>query len=539
MSLNEKNQIHTSLNKVKLTANVFFSGIGAQERGFKNSGLFDINVLTTSDIDKEAVVSYAAVHCGLTPQMIDEYKNYPSREEMAEYLTQINLGYKPEKDKKEDWFKIARRKKKDIEKYWLACKLSNNKGDISKIEDVPYADLWTISFPCTDISVAGKMKGLNPDSSTRSSLLWENIRLLKKAVVDNKSPRYIMFENVKNLVGKKFIDDFNSLIDVLDELGYNTYWKVINGKDCGIPQNRERVFAFAIHKDIDTGKMGFPMPFDNGVRLKDVLEDGIDEKYYISSDALKRFVTTSNSLSALMYDACQVKREGKSREYNEFCPTLTSRDYKDPRLINEDVRGISPNKIQVMGKLSSSQDAVVCFAEGIAPTHTAGHGNCPKIVEPNDINMLGLLDIKGNEQVRRVYDEKGVSPTLNTMQGGNRQPKILQRPRGNNKGGEHEDCTTISSHAWEQNNVLLEWFLEHARIRKLTPKECWRLMGFDDKDIDNAIAVGVADSQLYKQAGNSIITNCVELLAEHLYKAQYDKDYICFDENFTKPQTEN
>lgn len=173
--------------------------------------------------------------------MVEEYEDYPSREEMAQYLTDINLGYEPEKNKFFDWFKLIKRKKNDLEKYWLACKLTNNLGDISRVNELPYADFWTISFCCQDISVAGKMKGLKPDSGTRSSLLWDNINLLNKAKDNGTLPKYLMFENVKNLVSKKFIDDFNSLIDVLGELGFNTYWSVINGKDCGVPQNRESI----------------------------------------------------------------------------------------------------------------------------------------------------------------------------------------------------------------------------------------------------------------------------------------------------------
>lgn len=208
---------------------------------------------------------------------------------MAQYLTDINLGYVPEKNKKYDWFKLVNKKNKDLEKYWLACKLTHNLGDISRIEELPYADFWTCSFPCTDISVAGKMKGLNPDSGTRSSLLWENIKLLKKAQDNNTLPKYIMVENVKNLVSKKFIEHFNNLISIFDDLGFNTYWSVINGKDCGVPQNRERVFVIAIRKDIDNGTFDFPKPFDNGIRLKDILEEKVDEKYYLSEVATRKF----------------------------------------------------------------------------------------------------------------------------------------------------------------------------------------------------------------------------------------------------------
>lgn len=132
------------------------------------------------------------------------------------------------------------------------------------------------------------MRGLKPDSGTRSSLLWENIRLLKKAKDDGTLPKYLMFENVKNLVSKKFIDDFNNLLEVLDELGFNSYWKVLNAKDCGVPQNRERVFVISIRKDIDNGTYDFPKPFDTGIRLKDVLDKNVDEKYYLSKDIQER-----------------------------------------------------------------------------------------------------------------------------------------------------------------------------------------------------------------------------------------------------------
>lgn len=190
-------------------------------------------------------------YIGLTRKMVEEFKEYPEREEMVRHLTEFNLGYEPEKEKVYNWTKIAKRKDFSLETYWLACKLTNNKGDISKIETLPYADLWTCSFPCTDISLAGKMRGLEADSGTRSSLLWENIRLLKRAKQDGILPKYIMFENVKGLVSNRFMGNFQDLLSVLDELGYNTYWDILNSKHCGVPQNRERLFAMAIRKDID------------------------------------------------------------------------------------------------------------------------------------------------------------------------------------------------------------------------------------------------------------------------------------------------
>lgn len=449
--------------KIKLTANILFSGIGAQERGFRNSNLFNIDVLTTSDISKEAVVSYAAIHCGLTKEMVNNYKQYPSREEMAQYLTDINLGYEPEKNKQYNWFKVAKKKSNDIEKYWLATKLSNNLGDISRINELPYADLWTCSFPCTDISVAGDMKGLNPNSGTRSSLLWENIKLLKKAKENNTLPQYVLFENVKNLVSKKFIHNFNDLIEVMEEIGFNTYWTVINAKNCGIPQNRERVFVICIRKDIDTKTFDFPTPFDNGLRLKDFLEDTVDEKYYLSEKVQGRFKIIDETLSQNIIGTTKPPfRTIGQRDFvyqeNGIMGSLMATDYKQPKQI------LIQSCLKQIGQIYGTNK------------------------EPNP-------------QAGRIYSKEYISPTLDSCNGGNRMPKILDT---------------------------------EFKIRKLTPIECFRLMGFEDADVQNCIDIGVADSQLYKQAGNSIVTNCIELIAQHLYKAHYNQDYVCFDENLTK-----
>lgn len=278
------------MDKIKLKVNTLCSGIGCQERGIENTGLFDLEVVATSEINKDAVVAYAAIHNGLSNEMIVSWDKYPSIEEMKQYLTDINLGYEPEKNKKYDWFKNGKKFDENVKKYWLACKLNNNLGDISLVQELPEADLWVLSYPCTDVSVAGKLKGLNPDDNTRSSLVWQTIRLLKRAQETNTLPKYMMLENVKNLVGKKFIKDFNTLNDLISEFGYNVYWKVINGKDSGIPQNRERVFAIYIRKDIDTGNFTFPKPFDNGLRLKDILEENVEEKYYINTEKAQQLI---------------------------------------------------------------------------------------------------------------------------------------------------------------------------------------------------------------------------------------------------------
>lgn len=540
-----------------LTANILFSGIGAQERGFNNSGLFNINVITTADINKEAVVSYAAIHCGLTQNLINTYENYPSRQEMAEHLTEINLGYNSEKNKYYDWLKLTRRKKNDIEKYWLACKLTNNKGDISRIKELPYADLWTISFCCQDTSVAGKMKGLKPDSGTRSSLLWNNIDLLYKSKEKGELPKYILFENVKNLVSKKFIDDFNDLLSVMDELGFNSYWKVLNAKDCGIAQNRERVFVICIRKDIDTKTFNFPKPFDNGLRLIDFLEDEVDEKYYLSKEVLKKFKFYPEFkgehikvIGSLNPDK-NVQDKVRILDINGISQGLRATDYKDPV------------KIAIGIDKSINSTKQIDFANCITSRENRGVSN-RKSEGTAVLEQIGQIygtETEPNPQAGRIYDAEYLSPTLDTCKGGNRMPKIIEsnhskwKQKMYNKfitdsNGEISGAYTNQSEKFEYSPPMKELsktlkanannagVVKKRRIRKLTPKECYRLMGFNDTDIDNAYAMGVSDSQLYSQAGNSIVTNCVKLLAEHLYKAQYDDTYICSDENFIQPQVD-
>lgn len=171
---------------------------------------------------------------------------------------------------------------------------SKNLGDITKVDENELDDfnMMTWGFPCTDISVAGKQKGFIDEDGekTRSGMYYEGIRILRK-----KKPALSIIENVKNLTGKRFKNEFEMVLSDLDNAGYNSYYKVLNAKNYGIPQNRERVFIVSIRKDLDNGEFKFPEPFDNGLRLKDLLEDEVDEKFYISDEKTKKFIKNLNT----------------------------------------------------------------------------------------------------------------------------------------------------------------------------------------------------------------------------------------------------
>jgi site-specific DNA-cytosine methylase len=181
-------------------------------------------------------------------------------------------------------------------------------------EDNSYVVQNIIVHNCQSISASGRQEGII-QGETRSGLVYEVFRLLYKAKENNTLPKYLLMENVKALVSKKFIEDFNNFLQILDDIGFNSYWQVVNAKSCGIAQNRERVFVMSIRKDIDTKEFQFPLPFDTGVRLKDVLEDEVDEKYYLSQDKVEILLSRmpKDKLDSLLYDMSNARRDGGNR----------------------------------------------------------------------------------------------------------------------------------------------------------------------------------------------------------------------------------
>lgn len=579
------------------------SGIGAQAKGLEHTGLFQVESVATADLDKEVVVSYAAIHCGLTNELIESYENYPSKEEMAAELTAKRLGYDFKNDKPYDWYKLSRKKDKTkgIEKYWLADHLSHNLGDMMQIDALPDCDFLTYSCPCTDLSIAGHQEGLkwtcqdcgheyDPAAysveerylcpvcgskhvkSTRSGLLYEVERLLVTAKQNGSLPKYLLMENVDALVSKKYIDSFNNWLERLENLGYHSYYQVINAKNAGVPQNRKRIFVFSILKEIDTGKFTFPVPFDNGIRLKDVLENTVEERYYLSDEKVASFL--GNLIKTEDEDTVSIKQATKDGYIKCDLPGVADLSYPE----STTRRG----RVQENGTVS--------------PTLTAAQTGICKLEKTNEVLQVGnIAEGKSgweNPQTGRIYSTEGCSPTLNTCNGGGHEPKILigcDKSHNSPQIIERVNCITakedrgISNHRAEgtaviekigninpsgkgiNGNVLGEnglaptlttnkgegpkiaissdtsYITPYIRIRKLTPKECHRLMGFDDIDVNRCKAVGMSDAQGYKQAGNSIVTNVISLIAEHFYKAQYDESYECLDEkmaNFQKPQME-
>ena len=326
--------------------------------------------------------------------------------------------------------------------------------DLGITETDKYDYIMTYSFPCTDLSKAGQQKGMAKGSGTRSGLLWEVERLLDES---KELPQVLLMENVPDVIGTKNIMYFAEWIKKLESLGYKNYWKVLNATEFGIPQNRERCFMVSLLGDY---YYNFPQPTKLELRLKDMLEEIVDEKYYLSDKLLKNLNIKENYIE---------KGTGKHQSNQVF-----SSDKK------------------------------------ISRTLAASDYKCPILIQ--------VAQLDGFESSGRIYGTDGLAPTINTMGGGNREPKIAVNIK--NINDENEEFSTLGTNCGSSTSAGGGVVKTNHRIRKLTPKECWRLMGLTDEQFDKAKASGVSNSQLYKQAGNGIVVNVLMSIFQNLIKEE-------------------
>ena len=344
---------------------------------------------------------------------------------------------------------------------------------------------------CQDISIAGKQKGFEHDGErTRSGLFFEALR-----IIEFLQPEYAICENVKALTSKKFTAEFQTVLSGLSEAGYNNYWQVLNAKDYGIPQNRERVFIVSIRKDIEQ-EFTFPETQVLKLRVRDLLEKDVPEKFFINTPnaiALARKIAEEIELNhpavlrsvrteygkeiRTAYEQGEIyEKRANMREFecrpDDLCNTLTT-VLKDNYIAEPVMRTVGDLGVGGQrGRVFSTNGIVGCLSAT----------DCK---DPPKILQVGF----GNPQRGRIYDPDGLAPTLNTCSGGGLEPKFIDR-----------SCVDV-------------------RIRKLTPRECFRLMGFADDDFDKIH--GISNTQLYKMAGNSIVVNVLEGIFRELFKAQF------------------
>lgn len=449
-----------------------FSGIGAFEKALENIGE-PFEVVRYCEIDKYASKAYSLIH------NLDENMNL-----------------------------------KDV----CAVKPEELPDDI---------DIITYGFPCQDISNAGKQKGFTTEDGnlTRSGLFFEALR-----IIEQSKPKIAIAENVKALTGKKFTAEFKIVLDSLNDAGYKNYWAVLNAKDYGIPQNRERVFIISIRDDIDHGYQ-FPAKYELKLRLKDLLEETVDEKYFLSEKMMNYVLSPgTKNYSAKPEINLDVARTIVSTVHKSHRAGLDN--YVTESFAKEDSHQMTiddflpvkeatkkASEIITVGNYSPSNHNAsrVVDPEGLAPTVMENHGTVTAIPikeatkkgykEAHDGDYVNLQYPNSETRRGRVGEQIANTLLCNDANG----VVISDDPNHDIKpklvGGIGEKNLMVDHNSINKTG---QYIMSNLRIRKLTPKKCFRLMGFDDRDCDILVENKISNTQLYKMAGNSIVVDVLE-----------------------------
>lgn len=381
-----------------------------------------------------------------------------------------------------EWDKYARQSYKAI---------YNTKGiytahDITKIKngnELPQSDVWCFGSPCTNISLAGNREGLHGESS---SMFFEVMRLLHDRKEIHR-PAYLFMENVKNLLSSNGGRDFAEVLIQMDKNGYDVEWQVLNSKEV-VPQNREWVFIIG-HKRGRTTRRVFPLdikPYATQYRiLSDVLEDNVDEKYYLSDDKVKQLVVNAQKDDSKK-KSLKASNNPKVIENEEVYPCLT------PDRINKRQNG---------RRFKNNEDPMftVTAADRHGVTIKKVYGSTQKHASITAKKQFGRLGKQAVETFNEHQDEV--------------QPGDCIEPY--NKRIHHDKTPTITTRPEGLKTAILP-ITQELRIRKLTPLECWRLQGFSDEQFHKAQNAGVSNSQLYKQAGNAVTVPVIHAIANEL-----------------------
>lgn len=425
------------------------------------------------EFDKFATASYTSMHL-LT-------------QEQREFLSKMPLKQRQKEILKEEYRNGE----------WYA-------NDIRRVYagDIPRADCWCFGFPCQDISVAGKQLGFQ---GNRSSLFFRVMYLIGQLEEENR-PTYLFIENVKNLLSVNGGWDFARLLIEMEQGGYDAEWQVLNSKDFGVPQNRERCFIIGHLRGRSTSKI-FPIEGTDGknsvsLNLFGCLNGRNSQRDRVySGDGLAPTISTkpggnTEPKVSILFDTSYIGQDGKARIYENICPTLTSRDYKEPRSVevvcnmNPSGKGMNGRRFKEDGEpmftLTGQDRHGIAIEVKEAPKQ--GYAECRVGIDSVNFSMP-------NSKTRRGRVGQEIANTLDTSC---------------NQG--------IFVRVSEELVVYAVWYEKYQcyiAIRRLTPKECFRLQGWTDDYFEKAEFVN-SDSQLYKQAGNGVTVNVIKAIAENL-----------------------
>ena len=447
----------------------FFAGIGGFRRGMELAGHECVGFC---EFDKFATASYISMHL-LTDEQRKALKDIPIKKRQKEILK--------EEYRNGEWYA------NDIRRVYAG--------------DIPKADCWCFGFPCQDISVAGKQAGFQ---GNRSSLFFRVMYLVGQLKEEDK-PTYLFIENVKNL------------------LSVNGEWQVLNSKDFGVPQNRERCFIIGHLRGRSTAKV-FPVEGTDGEDSIQIIghKDGYRRNTQVfAPDGLTETLDTGQGGGRGHHVAlpCFIDLSYKKTELTNKARCLQARYNKGIANHKAEVSGVA---IKVIGEVNSSQDGKVLGIDGIAKCHSAGHNNNPKIAIP----VLTPDRVEKRQNGRRFKDDGEPMFTLTSQDrhGVAIDPLGVLRNVRTEYGKEVANTLDTSCNQGifvkvsDELIVYAVWYEKYQcyiAIRKLTPKECFRLQGWSDNYFEKAQFVN-SDSQLYKQAGNGVTVTVIETIARKM-----------------------
>lgn len=394
-------------------------------------------------------------------------------------------------------------------------------GDITKIDakDIPDHDVIAAGFPCQSFSVAGKRGGFE---DARGTLFFEVAR-----IADEKKPKILLLENVKGLVGHDKGKTLDTIVKTLNDIGYRVDFEVLNSKYFGVPQNRERIFIVAIREDLvanetwnivgnnvvakgkkrisgydDVKTFNFDFPKNETVtkRLVDILEDNVDEKFYLDESKTNKLILNIKETDSDVKVVSNVSRTGYNshniHDPEGISPTIAARDYKGAKMVAE---GLPIKEATKKGyAMAKEGDAVnVSFPSSKTRRGRVGKDGQAQTLEASGVNQGVVLPAIGASRGRNIDNPSDRTP-------GNDVEQRLEI----NSGGTSNTLTSV-----QKDNYVVE---PPLRIRKLTPLECWRLQGFTDEQHNAVEAAGVSNSQRYKQAGNAVTVNVIEAIGTRL-----------------------
>lgn len=483
----------TTLEKFKFTKPIrlieFFAGYGSQSLALDYLGA-DYESFRICEWAVNSILAYKELHF---PDDKTDYSENLSDDEVKQQL--LDYGISADYNKPMTKEQISRKSGEWARKVYNAIKSTHNLVDVSKVtgKSLTMRDrkrvqvLLTYSFPCQDLSLAGKLGGMKEGSGTRSSMIWEVGRILTELKEEKQLPDVLIMENVPTVCGEKNKEDFNKWLNFLENLGYQSYYKILSATDYGIPQTRRRCFVVSLLGDY---YYDFPDGFKLKLKLKDMLEDSASEKYYLSEKMIKYITANNDKWSG---------NNNRSLVNKSIASTLNTFEGNRRCDASNFIADGLPDDTDIK---CFNNEPKIAIKEKTKKGYAEAHEGDGVYINRHD-QKRGVVQKEKIQTIKTSVDDIGVVVKNKAIK------EIIEKnelPIGEVRNLDiyNKRVSELSQTLITTTNHQRVW--NGLRIRKLTPRECFRLMGVRDKDYDK-LKGKFSDIALYHMAGDSIVVN--------------------------------